>query len=72
MLTFTKNITNPNRIGANKTYSDSSSRTELLKRVLREKKSFVPKNKVDVNGVQHQVRRLRNSGGIPKKCNLPK
>ena len=72
MLTFTKHNKNPNtvRIGANNTFCDSSSRTENLKRTLKGVKIPVPKNKLDINGVHHQIRSMRNRGGIPKKCTL--
>lgn len=76
MLLFTKNNTKTNLVNVtiNKTFCDSSSRTDTLKRnaLLKEiaNRNYNHKNTKDVNGVNHKIHTMRNSGGIPKKCNL--
>ncbi len=62
MLNLTKNNTNP--VGVNKTFVDSSSRTEFLKRALLKKiQKVVPKTGADQNHVQLRVHKVRHSGG---------
>ena len=72
-ITFVRNYTKPD--GPKPTFQDASSRTLSLKRVALQKHPVknvnpVKKAMVDKNETQHKVNRLRNSGGIPKKCNL--
>lgn len=68
---ITKNNTheNPKNVVVDKTFCDSSSRTASLKKFVTKGKKEKRKNLLDINGVHHQVQNLRNSGGIPKKCN---
>ena len=73
LITFVRNYTKPD--GPKPTFSDSSSRTSFLKRTALQKNpikkvNHQKKSMVDPNETQHKVNRLRNSGGIPKKCNL--
>jgi hypothetical protein len=62
MLNLTKNNTNP--VGVNKTFVDSSSRTEFLKRALLKRiQKVVPKTGADQNHVQLRLHKVRHSGG---------
>jgi len=62
MLNLTKN--NTNHVGVNKTFVDSSSRIEFLKRVvLKRIQKVVPKTGADQNDVQRRIHKVRNSGG---------
>jgi hypothetical protein len=71
MLLFTKNNnhTSSTGVSVNKTFCDSSSRTESLRRrtdsTLKDKYKVKP---FDVNELRHKLQSIRNSGGIPKKC----
>ena len=70
-ITFVRNHTKPD--GPKPTFCDASSRTSFLKRIATQKKPTnitTKKSMVDANATHHTVSRLRNSGGIPKKCNL--
>ena len=72
-ITFVRNHTKPD--GPKPTFIDASSRTSFLKRAALQKHPVknvnpVKKSMVDTNETRHIVSRLRNSGGIPKKCNL--
>jgi hypothetical protein len=63
-------VQNTKQIGINQTFQNSSARTSALKRNVTDKRE-VGKNPydhkvVDKNGLQHKVRTLRSSGGIPK------
>lgn len=76
LITFVRNYTKPD--GLKPTFSDASSRTQFLKRAALQKHPVnkekyvnpIRKSMLDRNDTQHKVNRLRNSGGIPKKCNL--
>jgi len=72
-ITFVRNHTKPD--GPKPTFSDASSRTSFLKRIALQKhpvQNVIPvrKSMVDRNETHHTVKRLRHSGGIPKKCNI--
>ncbi len=75
-ITFVRNYTKPD--GPKPTFCDASSRTQSLKRAALEKYPInkekyvnpLRKSMVDRNDTEHRINRLRNSGGIPKKCNL--
>ena len=73
MLLFTKNNnhTIAKLVSYNKTFCDSSSRTESLRRSVRMRQEKDNPSKVklpDLNSLQHALRSVRNVGGVPKKC----
>ena len=71
---FTKNNTHTNTktniVTGNKTFCDSSSRTESLRRNTKKGKQMVKDKVSDVNFIKHTIYSMRNAGGIPKKCTL--
>ena len=73
MLMFTKNNTHTNEktkiVNGDKTFCDSSSRTESLRRnTKRGLKQNVKDKASDLNLIKHTMYSVRNAGGIPKKC----
>ncbi len=69
MLLFTKNNhTSSTGVSVNKTFCDSSSRTESLRRSVRQARQVKQIKSPDLNLIQHTLRLVRNVGGIPKKC----
>ena len=66
---FIRNHTKPD--GPKPVFQDASSRTNFLKRTALQNKNIpIKKSLRDYNQVHHRINLLRNSGGIPKKCNL--
>jgi len=78
MLLFTKNNnhTSAKLVSVNKTFCDSSSRTESLRRSAERLSQTTqvkpiqgkPLKVSDLNSIRHTLLSVRNVGGIPKKC----